>query len=88
VSGSFLFASFEELRTDGLAAVGFENIERDDVRELGGTLRKDETGNDSARFSDDSVRVLQLQIDFHFKPTVYDGFREANLIHGQQGVEV
>jgi hypothetical protein len=88
VSGSFPFTGFEELRTDGLAAVRFENVERDDVSELGGTLRKDETRNDSSRFSDDAVRVLRLQIGFHLTPAVCDGFRKTNLIHRQQGIEV
>ena len=43
--GGFPFGGFEEQGTDGLAAVRFENIERNDVGEFAGALREDEAGN-------------------------------------------
>ena len=43
--GGFPLGGLEEQGTDGLAAAGFENIERDDVGEFADAFREDETGN-------------------------------------------
>ena len=43
--GGFPLGGLEKQGTDGLAAVGLENIERDDVGEFADAFREDEAGN-------------------------------------------
>src|SRR6267378_665132 len=78
--GPFLLARRQQQRTDPLAPIVFENVQRDDMSLVGGQLGQDESRDVAARFRHQAIAALRAKINFHLEPSIRDPLGKADLV--------